>query len=50
VLLTNFRMPDGIEQTVATHKQADRLCRASSVIAKPILAGLHDEYRWEDAA
>jgi hypothetical protein len=35
-----------LAQRLPTHKQADRLCWALGVIAKPILGGLNDEYRW----
>jgi transposase InsO family protein len=43
-------IPDHVKQTVPIHTQADRLCRASSIIAEPILGGLHHEYRWASAA
>jgi putative transposase len=42
--------PGALQETPPSRRQPDRLCRASQVIAKPILAGLHHEYRWETAA
>jgi transposase InsO family protein len=43
-------IPDALQQTPPARKQPDRLCRVSQVIAKPILGGLHHEYRWPNAA
>jgi putative transposase len=43
-------IPDQVSQLPAPRKHADRPYRGSRVIAKPILGGLHHEYRWENAA
>jgi hypothetical protein len=43
-------IPEPVQQTAPAREQADRLYRASRVIAKPILGGLHHEYQWPDAA
>jgi hypothetical protein len=47
---TDNAIPDAFQQTPPARKQFDQLCRASQVIAKPTLGGLHHEYRWETVA
>jgi putative transposase len=43
-------IPEQAHHRADPHKRANEPCRASGVIAKPILGGLHHEYRWENAA
>jgi transposase InsO family protein len=43
-------IPDPAQQIPPPCNQIDQLRRASQVIAKPILGGLHHEYRWANTA
>jgi putative transposase len=43
-------IPDPVQQVPPRYHTADQFRRASRVIGKPILGGLHHEYRWADAA
>jgi len=43
-------IPEQAQRTPPTRRKADHLQRVSRVIVKPILGGLHHEYRWEIAA
>jgi putative transposase len=43
-------VPDRVRQNPNACNQAGQSQRASQVIAKPILGGLHHEYRWDAAA
>ena len=43
-------IPDRVKQALAVSKQATQIAATSSVIAKPILGGLHNEYGWAEAA
>ena len=43
-------IPDQLQPVAPARKPADHWGRASRVIAKLILGGLHHEYRWADAA
>jgi hypothetical protein len=43
-------IPDLVQAIPLDYKRTDRSCPASQVIGKPILSGLHHEYRWAKAA
>jgi putative transposase len=43
-------IPNLVPEIPLDYKRTDRSCPASQVIAKPILGGLHHEYRWANAA
>jgi putative transposase len=43
-------IPDSVQEIPPVCKRTDQSSAASQVIAKPILNGLHHEYRWAKAA